>query len=115
MITKKSPERATPGLSKTYRGNDSALFENTPCVGILPQGQGVQFATMARAHDSLTLKRQFCPTCHADSSGIVWRDRLDSDCYSHALPLRLNPWCSICDRPWFRWSADRRVWRGAVA
>ena len=55
-----------------------------------------------------------CPTCAAGPEAIVWRANRSTE-FAHALPGNHAPWCAHCDRPWFRWSADPRLWRGAVA
>ena len=77
--------------------------QNNPQARNLPVGQG----TVAAGN---------CPTCGAGTSALVWRDLKGVvDIFAHAIPTRMAPWCSRCDRPWHRNSADARLWRGALA
>jgi len=77
--------------------------QRNPQARNLPIGQG----TVAAGN---------CPTCGAGTSALVWRDLKGTvDIFAHAIPSRMAPWCSKCDRPWHRNSADARLWKGALA
>lgn len=65
---------------------------------------------------SLPASQSECPTCGASVESIEWRDvRREPNEFAHAVHGRMVPFCSSCDRPWFRGSRDNRLWTGAVA
>ena len=95
--------RPAPITGRPSRNTHSLHSQDRPDAHSLPTCQG----TVAAGN---------CPTCGAGTSALVWRDLKGIvDIFAHAIPSRMAPWCSKCDRPWHRNSADTRLWKGALA
>ncbi len=95
MIEKRKP-RSVGGQSEAQKTNWRAVCNQSKPVHSLPASQGE------------------CLTCGASAEFIEWRDmRREPSEFAHAVRGRMVPFCSCCDRPWFRGSRDPRLWKGA--